>query len=53
MQMGRFSASSENSFHGFPSKSKRPSTRKHILSSLSSELIVSLFLRNSHLHIDI
>ena len=31
MQMGCSSASSENSFHGLPSKSKRPSTRKHIV----------------------
>ena len=45
--------SSENSFHGLPSKTKRLSIRKHITSSLSSQLLVSFFLRNSHLHKDI
>ena len=49
MQIDSSSTSSEISFHGLPSKSKRPSIRKQIASSLSSQLIVSLFLRNSHL----
>ena len=35
------------------SKSKQPSIRKQIASSLSSQLRVSLFLRNSHLQRDI
>ena len=51
--MDRSSTSSEISFHGLPSKSKRPSIRKQIASSLSSQLIVLLFLRNSHLQRDI
>ena len=42
-QMNRSSTSSENSFHELPSKSKRPSIRKQVASSLSSKLIV-LFL---------
>ena len=45
--------SSEISFHGLPSKGKRPSIRKQIASSLSLQLIVSWFLRNSHLQRDI
>ena len=49
MQIDSSSTSSEISFHGLPSKSKRPSIRKQIASSLSSQLIASLFLRNSHL----
>ena len=53
MQIDSSSTSSEISFHGLPSKSKRPSIRKQIASSLSSQLIVSLFLRNSHLQRDI
>ena len=53
MQIDSSSTSSEVSFHGLPSKSKRPSIRKQIASSLSSQLIVSLFLRNSHLQRDI
>ena len=52
MQIDSSSTSSEISFHGLPSKSKRPSIRKQIASSLSSQLIVSLFLRNSHLQRD-
>ena len=53
MQIDSSSTSSEISFHGLPSKSKRPSIRKQIASSLSSQLIVLLFLRNSHLQRDI
>ena len=52
-QMDRSNTSSEISFHGLPSKSKRPRIRKQIASSLSSQLIVLLFLRNSHLQRDI
>ena len=52
MPIDSSSTSSEISFHGLPSKSKRPSIRKQIASSLSSQLIV-LFLRNSHLQRDI
>ena len=47
------STSSEISFHELPSKSKRLSIRKQIASLLSSQLIVSLFLRSSHLQRDI
>ena len=50
--MDRSTTSSEIWFHGLPSKSKRPSIRKQITFSLSSQLIV-LFLRNSHLQRDI
>ena len=53
MQIDSSSTSSEISFHGLPSKSKRPSIKKQIASSLSLQLIVSLFLRNSHLQRDI
>ena len=53
MQIDSSSTSSEISFHGLPSKSKRPIIRKQIASSLSSQLTVSLFLRNSHLQTDI
>ena len=54
MQIDSSSTSSEISFHGLPSKSKRPaSIRKQIASSLSPQLIVSLFLRNSHRQRDI
>ena len=53
MQIDSSSTSSEISFHGLPSKSKQPSIRKQIASTLSSQLIVSLFLRNSHLQRDI
>ena len=52
-QMDPSSTSSEILFHRLPSKSKRPSIRKQIASSLSWQLIVSLFLRNSHLQRDI
>ena len=52
MQIDSSSTSSEISFHGLPSKSKRPSIRKQIASSLSSQLIVLLFLQNSHLQRD-
>ena len=52
-QMDRSNTSSEILFHRLPSKSKRPSTRKQIASSLSSQLIVLLFLRNSHPQRDI
>ena len=52
MQIDSSTTSKEISFHGLPSKSKRPSIRKQIVSSLSS-LIVSLFLRNSHLQRDV
>ena len=53
MQIDSSSTSSEISFRGLPCKSKRPSIRKQIALSLSSQLIVSLFLRNSHLKRDI
>ena len=53
MQIDSSSTSSKISFHGLPSKSKRPSIRKQIASPLSSQLIVSLFLRNSPLQRDI
>ena len=53
MQIDSSSTSSETSFHGLPSKGKRLSIRKRITSPLSSQLIVSLFLRNSHLQRDI
>ena len=53
MQTDGSSTSGEVSFYGLPSKSKRPSIRKQIASSLSSQLTVSLFLRNSHLQRDI
>ena len=53
MQIDSSSTSSEISFHGLPSKGKRPSIRKQIASSLSLQLIVSWFLRNSHLQRDI
>ena len=39
--------------HGLPIKSKHPSLRKQIALSLSSQLIVLLFLWNSHLQGDI
>ena len=52
MQINSSNISSEILFHELPSKSKRPSIRKQIASSLSSQLIV-LFLRNSHLQRDI
>ena len=45
MQMNRSSTSSEISFHGLPSKSKSPSIRKQIASSLSSQLIVLVFTK--------
>ena len=47
MQIDSSSTSSEISFHGLPSKRKCPSIRKQIASLLSSQLIVSLFLRKS------
>ena len=47
--MDRSSTSSEISFHVLPSKSKRPSIRKQTASLLPSQLIVLLFLQNSHL----
>ena len=53
MQMDRSNTLSEISFHGLPSKSKSPIIRKQIASSLSSQLKVLLFLRNSHLQRDI
>ena len=53
MQIDSSSTSREISFHGLPSKCKRPSIRKQIASPLSSQLIVLLFLRNSHLQRDI
>ena len=53
MQMDRCSTSSEISFHGLPSKNKRPSIRKQIALLLSSQLIVLLFLQNCHLQRDI
>ena len=55
-QKGRAAKSNtsrEISLHGLPSKRKRPSIRKQIVSPLSSQLVVSLFLRNSHLQRDI
>ena len=45
MQMNRSSTSSEISFHGLLSKSKSPSIRKQIASSLSSQLIVLVFTK--------
>ena len=39
MQMDRCSSSSENSFHGLPSKGKRRSIMKQIALSLSSQVI--------------
>ena len=53
MQMDRSNTLSEISFHGLSSKSIRPTIRKQIASSLSSQLKVLLFLRNSHLQRDI
>ena len=53
MQMDRSNTLSEISFHGLCSKSIRPTIRKQIASSLSSQLKVLLFLRNSHLQRDI
>ena len=52
-QMDRSSTSTEIVFHGLPSKSKHPSIRKQIASLSSSQLIVLLLLRNSHLQRDI
>ena len=52
-QMDCSSISSEISFHGLPSKTKRPSIRKQIALSLISQLTVLLVLRNSHLQRDI
>ena len=43
--MNRSSTSSEISFHELPSKSKLPSTRKEVASSLSSKLIVLVFTK--------
>ena len=43
--MNRSSTSSEISFHELPSKSKLPSSRKEVASSLSSKLIVLLFTK--------
>ena len=51
MQMDLSDTSGEILFHGLPSKSKCPSIRKQIASSLSSQLIV-FFLQNSHLQRD-
>ena len=45
MQMDRSSASSEISFHGPASKSKRHSIRKQIVLSLSSQLIALVFTK--------
>ena len=45
MQMDCYSASREIPFHGLPSKSKRPSIRKQIALSLSSQLIVLVFMK--------
>ena len=45
MQMGCSSTSSEISFDELPSKSKRPSIRKQIASSLSPQLIVLFFTK--------
>ena len=44
-EMDRSSTSSEVSFHGLPSKSKRPSIRKQTALSLSSQLIVLVFTK--------
>ena len=41
--MDHSSASSEILLHGLPSKSKRPSIRKQMALSLSSQLIVLVF----------
>ena len=43
--MNHSSASSEISFYGLPSKSKRPSIRKQIALLLSSQLIVLVFMK--------
>ena len=43
--MDRYSASSEISFHGLPSKSKHPSIRKQIALSLLSQLKVLIFMK--------
>ena len=47
MQIDSSSTSSEISFHGLPSKSKRPSIRKHNVIVIIT--FDSMFLRNSHL----
>ena len=52
-QMDRSNNLSEISFHALPSKSKRLSIRKQIASSFSAQLIVLLFLQNSHLQRDL
>ena len=44
-QMDRSGASSEISFHSLPSKSERPSIRKQIPLSLSSQLILLVFAK--------
>ena len=44
VQMDGPSASSETSYHGLPSKSKRPSIRKHSV-LVSSELIILVFMK--------
>ena len=43
--MNRSSTSSKISFHELPSKSKRPSIRKQVASSLSSQLVVLVFTK--------
>ena len=48
MQMNHSSTSSENLFHGLPSKAKDPGIRKQIAWLLSSQSIVLLFLQYSH-----
>ena len=45
MQMDCSNASNEILFHGLPSKSKRPSIRKQIALSLSSQSIVLVFTK--------
>ena len=46
--MSHSSTSSEVSFHELPSKGKRPSIRKQVASSLSSQLIVLVFTKQPY-----
>ena len=46
MHIGTSSTSSEISFHGLPTKSKRPSIRKQAALSLSSQLVVLVFTKH-------
>ena len=49
-QMDRSSTLSEISFHGLPSKSKHPSIRIQIASSLSTQLLVLVFTKPPSAH---